>query len=346
MSTPAQKSRRSVAAWLLACCALVFAMVVVGGITRLTHSGLSIVEWQPIMGAVPPLGEEQWAEAFGKYQQTPEYRLRNHDMTVEGFKGIFWWEYIHRLLGRVIGLAFLVPFLWFLAKRRLDPDVAWKLGGVFILGGLQGALGWFMVQSGLVDEPRVSSLRLAAHLGLAFLIYGTMLWIALDLLYRDRSAVSDGMRSRAGGMVALVFLMVLSGALVAGIRAGYAYNTWPLMNGQLIPEEILLLEPWYANIAYNMATVQFIHRVIALVVALMAIGLWFDVRREPPNGRARFWSNVLLLAAAAQVALGITTLVLRVPLNIAVLHQAGAVILFSCAIMFRHTLREQRQFRM
>ena len=346
MATPAQRSRRSVAAWLFACCALVFVMIVVGGITRLTHSGLSIVEWQPIMGAIPPLNDEQWAEAFGKYKQTPEFRLRNHDMTVEGFKGIFWWEYVHRLLGRVIGLAFLLPYLYFLFKKRLDPDVAWKLGGIFVLGALQGAMGWFMVQSGLVDEPRVSSLRLAAHLGLAFVIYGAMLWVALGLLYRDRSLASDGMRGRAGGMVALVLLMILSGALVAGIRAGHAYNTWPLMNGKLIPDEILLLEPWYANIAYNMATVQFIHRVLALAVALMAIGLWFDMRREPPNPRARLWSTLLLLAAALQVALGIATLLLGVPINMAVLHQAGAVVVFSCAIMFRHTLREQVQFRM
>ncbi len=346
MSTPAQHSRRTVAAWLLACCVLVFVMIVVGGITRLTHSGLSIVEWQPIMGAIPPLNEAQWEEAFGKYRQTPEFKLRNPDMTVAGFKGIFWWEYFHRLLGRLIGLAFLVPFVYFLAKRRLDPDVAWKLAGIFVLGAAQGALGWFMVQSGLVDEPRVNSLRLAAHLGLAFLIYAAMLWVALDLLYRTRSPVSDGMRGRAGGMVALVFLMVLSGALVAGIRAGSAYNTWPLMNGRFIPEEILLLEPWYANITYNMATVQFIHRVLAVAVALMAVGLWFDVRREPPNPRARFWSMVLVLAAALQVALGIGTLLLGVPISLAALHQAGAAVLFSCAIMLRHTLREQRRFQM
>jgi cytochrome c oxidase assembly protein subunit 15 len=346
MSTPAQRSRRAVAFWLLACCAMVFAMVVVGGITRLTHSGLSIVEWQPIMGVVPPLNDAQWNEAFAKYQQSPEFKQRNHDMDVAGFKGIFWWEYGHRLLGRLIGLAFLIPFVYFLARGRLDPEVKWKLGGVFLLGAAQGALGWFMVQSGLVDEPRVSSLRLAAHLGIAFLIYGAMLWVALDLLYRERAMVSDGMRGRAGGMVALVWLMVLSGALVAGIRAGYAYNTWPLMDGHLIPDEILLVEPWYANIAYNMATVQFIHRVLALVIALMAIGLFFDVRREPPNPRARYWSVVLVAAAAVQVLLGISTLLLRVPVNLAALHQAGAVLVFSCAIMFRHTLREQVRFQM
>jgi cytochrome c oxidase assembly protein subunit 15 len=346
MSTPAQRSRRAVAVWLFTCCALVFLMVVIGGATRLTHSGLSIVEWQPVMGVLPPTSPAQWDELFAKYQKTPEFKQRNHDMTVEGFKGIFWWEYIHRLLGRVIGVVFLLPYLFFLLRKRLDPEVAWKCAGIFLLGGLQGAMGWFMVKSGLVDEPRVNSERLAAHLALAFLIYGAMFWVALDLIFRERSLVSDGMRGRASAMVAAVFLMVLSGALVAGIRAGFAYNTWPLMDGKLIPDEILLVEPWYANIAYNMATVQFIHRVVAIAVALIAIGLVFDVRREPPNPRARFWSWVVVAAALTQVGLGISTLLLRVPLNLAVLHQAGAVIVFSCAIMFRHTLREQRQFQM
>ncbi|MEP7261554.1 MAG: COX15/CtaA family protein, partial [Usitatibacter sp.] len=223
---------------------------------------------------------------------------------------------------------------------------AWKLAGIFILGGLQGAMGWYMVKSGLVDEPRVSSLRLAAHLGLAFLIHACLLWVALGLLYRERSPVSDGMRGRAGGMVALIFLMVLAGALVAGIKAGYAYNTWPLMNGHFIPPEILLLEPWHENLVYNMATVQFVHRILAIAIALMAIGLWWDVRREPPNPRARFWSNILLLVVAVQFLIGVATLVMRVPVNLGVLHQAGALVVFSVALMFRHTLRPQRQFQM
>jgi len=344
--TPVIQSRRIVALWLLVCCALVFIMVVVGGVTRLTHSGLSIVEWQPVMGAVPPLNEQQWAETFEKYRQTPEFKQRNHDMTVEQFKGIFWWEYGHRLLGRVIGLVFLIPFLFFLFTRRLDPEVAWMLGGIFVLGALQGVVGWLMVASGLVDEPRVSSIRLATHLGLAFLIYGFMLWVALDLLFRERGLASDTMRGRASGMLAIIWLMVLSGALVAGIKAGYAYNTWPLMNGKIVPDEIMLIEPWYANIAYNMATVQFIHRCLALIIALMAVGLWFDVRREPPNPRPRFWSTILLAMAFVQVGLGIGTLLLRVPVNLAALHQMGALVLFSIAVMFRHTLREQKQFQM
>src|SRR3954470_11936043 len=235
---------RAVAWWLLACCAMVFAMVVVGGMTRLTHSGLSIVEWQPIVGAIPPLDEGEWQEAFAKYRATPEFRLRNHDMTLEGFKGIFWWEYFHRLLGRVIGVVFFVPFLYFLARRRIPRDLAPPLAGTFLLGGLQGAVGWYMVKSGLVDDPRVSSLRLAMHLGLAFLLYGLMFYTALGLLSPLRTASSDEARRRAGFLVGLVFVMVLSGALVAGIHAGYAYNTWPLMNGEAIPPEILQLDPW------------------------------------------------------------------------------------------------------
>ena len=181
--------------WLLACCALVFAMVVVGGITRLTHSGLSIVEWQPIVGTLPPLNDAQWEETFTKYRASPEFKQRNHDMTLDGFKGIFWWEYAHRLLGRLVGLVFLLPFIYFLATGKLKGGLAWKLGGIFLLGGLQGALGWYMVQSGLVDDPRVSSARLAAHLGLAFLIYALIFWTALGLLAPLRSASSDAVNS-------------------------------------------------------------------------------------------------------------------------------------------------------
>jgi cytochrome c oxidase assembly protein subunit 15 len=338
--------RRATATWLFACCALVFLMVMVGGITRLTGSGLSIVEWQPVAGVLPPMNDAQWDELFAKYRQTPDFQQRNPDMEVGGFKKIFWWEYVHRLLGRVIGVVFLLPFLWFLAKGRLDGDVAWKLGGIFILGALQGALGWFMVQSGLVQEPRVSSLRLAAHLGLAFVIYGLMMWVALDLVKRERFTNTDGLRGRAGAMVSLVFLQVLSGALVAGIHAGKAYNTFPLMDGHFIPPDIAVLQPWWANLLHNMAGVQFTHRILAFTVALMAVGLWLEVRRDLPNPRARFWSNVLMLAVVAQVGLGILTLVTGVPLNLGVLHQLGAVAVFSVAIVLRHALREPRQFQM
>ncbi len=321
-------------------------MVVVGGITRLTHSGLSIVEWQPLVGAIPPLDDAQWEEVFAKYRQTPEFRLRNHAMTVEGFKGIFWWEYFHRLLGRVIGVAFLVPFAYFAATGKVRGVLLWKLAAIFALGGLQGALGWYMVKSGLVDDPRVSSPRLAAHLGLAFLLYALMFWTALTLLAPHRTLSSDETRRRAGTVVALVFLMVLSGALVAAIRAGFAYNTWPLMDGNFIPPEIMLVEPWWANLVNNMATVQFVHRTLAIVVLAMVVLLWISVQREPPNRRARRWSHALLAMAIAQVCAGIATLLLRVPLPLAALHQAGAVLVFSCALGVRHALREAPRLHM
>ena len=336
--SPASRSRSAVAYWLLACCALVFAMVVVGGMTRLTHSGLSIVEWQPIVGTLPPLNDAQWAETFAKYRKTPEFRLRNHDMTLSGFKGIFWWEYFHRLLGRVIGLVFLVPFLYFLARGAVRGALAWKLAGIFVLGGLQGALGWYMVKSGLVDDPRVSSPRLAAHLGLAFVIYGSMLWVALGLLSPRRAAAAWGARLHAALLSLLVFAMVLSGALVAAIRAGFAYNTFPLMNGRWIPPEILVLEPWGSNFLNNMATVQFVHRWLAVAIVLLAAWLWLRLPRAGASDRARIWSDALLLAAIAQAAVGIATLVMRVPLPLAAIHQAGAVIVFTCVLGTWHSL--------
>jgi cytochrome c oxidase assembly protein subunit 15 len=332
LETPVSSSHRAVAAWLLACCALVFTMVVVGGITRLTHSGLSIVEWQPIVGTLPPLDGAQWDATFAKYRQTPEFRLRNHDMTLAGFKSIFWWEYVHRLLGRVVGVAFLVPFLYFLARGKVRGALAGKLAGIFLLGGLQGALGWYMVKSGLVDDPRVSSVRLAAHLGLAFLIYAAMLWIALGLLAPARPAAPGRVRLHAGAITALIFVMVLSGALVAAIRAGYAYNTFPLMNGRWIPAEILLIEPWWSNFVNNMATVQFVHRWLAVLIALLAAALWMRLPRAGASDRARIWSDLLLLAVVAQISVGIATLLMRVPLPLAALHQAGAVLVFTCAL--------------
>ena len=321
---------------------MVFAMIVVGGMTRLTHSGLSIVEWQPIVGAIPPLNDAQWEETFAKYRETPEYRLRNHDMTLEGFKGIFWWEYAHRLLGRVIGLVFFLPFLLFIARRQIPRKLAWPLAGIFALGALQGAVGWFMVKSGLVDDPRVSSVRLATHLGLAFLIYASMLWVALGLLYA-REHAGAGLARAARALAALVFVMVLSGALVAAIHAGYAYNTFPLMDGNWIPPEILMIDPWWMNFVHNMATVQLVHRTIAMVVAVSVALIWWRVRLgTPPGSHARAWAHALAVVAALQISLGIATLLLRVPLPLAAFHQAGAVLVFTCAVGLAHALRGRK----
>ena len=328
---------RAVAIWLLVCCALVFAMVVVGGITRLTHSGLSIVEWQPVVGAVPPLDDNAWQEVFRKYQDTPQFRQVNPDMGLAGFKRIFWWEYVHRLLGRVIGAAFLLPLVWLAARGRISRALTWRLAGIFALGGLQGAMGWYMVQSGLVDDPRVSQYRLAAHLALALAIYAAMLWIALDLLYPR--ARESGPRRFALALAALVFLQAISGSFVAGIRAGLAYNTFPLMNGHIVPPGMFVIDPWYLNFFNNIATVQFDHRLIAWMLAFLVPWFWIRARREGVSRRARIATDLMLAALALQIALGIATLLLAVPVPLAAAHQAGALLVFTAALLAAHALR-------
>ncbi|HEY2862299.1 MAG TPA: COX15/CtaA family protein [Casimicrobiaceae bacterium] len=342
----AHAAPRAVAIWLLVCCALLFAIVVVGGVTRLTHSGLSITEWQPIVGTVPPLSTAHWDEAFAKYQATPEYRQVNKGMSLAAFKSIFWWEYAHRLLGRAIGAVFALPLAWFVVRRKLPRPLVPVLLLILVLGGMQGALGWYMVQSGLVDDPRVSQLRLAAHLGLALLIFAAMFWLALSLLRPSadlrRSAIprdDASLRRFALAIAALVFVQALAGSLVAGIRAGLAYNTFPLMNGQWVPTEILSLEPWYRNFVDNMATVQFVHRTIAWVLALLIPGFWLRVRASAPSEIVWRAMRLLLVALAVQVALGIGTLLLVVPVPLAAAHQAGAVLLFAAAINAAHALR-------
>jgi len=319
-----REDRPAVAAWLLICAAMVFAIVVVGGITRLTRSGLSIVEWQPFIGALPPLSEVDWQALFAKYRETPEFKLVNFDMQLDGFKRIFWWEYVHRLLGRLAGLVFLLPFLYFLIRKKFDKLLALKLAGVFLLGALQGALGWAMVKSGLVDDPRVSQFRLTAHLGLALLIFSAQFWLALGLLYEKRT--SPGL---AAGIPLLVFLMALSGAMVAGLRAGAAYNSFPLMNGHLVPPEILMLEPWWRNFGYNMATVQFVHRAFFWLLLILIPIAWWKARGKDP-------ADLLLAAFVLQAGLGIATLLLKVPVALAAAHQGGAVLLLAAALWHAH----------
>jgi cytochrome c oxidase assembly protein subunit 15 len=332
-----------VARWLLACCALVFAMVVLGGVTRLTHSGLSIVEWQPLVGTIPPLTERDWIALFEKYQQTPEYQKVNRGMTLDGFKDIFWLEYFHRLLGRLIGIVYFVPLLYFLLRRLIDRTLAWKLAGIFLLGALQGAMGWYMVKSGLVDDPRVSQFRLTAHLALAFLIYAAMLWTASSLLWPSdparNGAHTTRLRRLAWILTALIALMVITGGFVAGIRAGLAYNTFPLMNGHVVPPEILMLEPWHRNFFYNMATVQFNHRLIAWMLVLYVPWLWFQARAAHLPRRLQAICDFLVVAVAAQVALGISTLLLAVPVTLGAAHQGGALVVLTLALVLNHGLR-------
>jgi cytochrome c oxidase assembly protein subunit 15 len=328
MAAMSNRDRRTVAGWLFLCAALVFAIVLVGGITRLTRSGLSIVEWQPLIGALPPLSQADWEALFARYRETPEFRLVNSDMTLEGFKGIFWWEYLHRLLARGIGLVFLLPYLYFLARGKLDKPLAWKLGGIFLLGALQSAMGWYMLKSGLIDDPKVNPVRLSAHLGIALAIFAAELWLALQLVSPRREPFDR----LALALPFVVFAMALSGGMVAGLRAGYAYNTFPLMNGQLVPAEVLLLEPWWRNFLYNMATVQLVHRAFFwLLLMLIPLAWW--------RTRATLAGNALLAAFVLQGSLGISTLLLGVPVGLGAAHQGGAVLLLAAALWNAHSAR-------
>lgn len=320
------RDRYQVAGWLFLCAGLVFAIVLVGGITRLTRSGLSIVEWQPLIGVLPPLSEAAWQELFAKYRETPEFRLVNFDMTLEGFKGIFWWEYLHRLLARGIGLVFLLPLLYFQLSRKLDRATSLKLWGIFVLGGLQGAMGWIMVQSGLIDDPKVNPVRLSAHLGIALAIFAAELWIALQLVSpRERPFEKLPL-----ALPFIVFAMALSGGMVAGLRAGSAYQTFPLMNGQLVPPEVLMLEPWWQNFLYNMATVQLVHRAFFWLLVVLVPLAWWRMRHT-------LAAHALLGAFVLQGALGISTLLLGVPVALGAAHQGGAVLLLAAALWIAHS---------
>ncbi len=327
---------RAVAYWLLACCAMVFVMIVLGGVTRLTHSGLSMVEWKPLTGWLPPMNEAEWQRTFAQYQHYPEFQQLNRDMTLEGFKSIFWLEFIHRVWGRTLGLAFAVPFLYFAFVRGLERPLLLRLLAVFTLGAMQGVLGWYMVMSGLDARPDVSQYRLSAHLGLAFLLYGYMLWLALDLLGVSRAAAAACARAPALAVFALVSVTVLSGGFVAGTDAGFAYNTFPLMGGRLVPEHLFAMQPLPRNFFENIATVQFTHRLLAIATGLAALGLWLAALRRPATGAARVPAHVLAAAVVVQITLGISTLLLAVPVPLAAAHQAGGVMLFSAALWVLH----------
>jgi len=340
--TPRQvASRRAIAWWLLAVAGLIAVMVVVGGLTRLTDSGLSITAWKPIHGALPPLSEAEWQEEFDAYKTIPQYQQINKGMSLDEFKSIFWWEWSHRNLGRLIGFAFLIPFLVFLARGQVERALIPRLIALFILGGLQGALGWFMVASGLTERTSVSQYRLAAHLGLALVIYGAIVWTALPL-WRGQwpMAKRDHPLFRWSlAVLAVIFLQILLGAFVAGLDAGLTYNTWPLMDGKLLPDGLFNHTPVWLAPFEDVTTVQFNHRMMGYTVAAGVIALWVAVRRQPQNSFAATTSHVLLATTALQVLLGIWTLLEVVPISLAALHQAGAVALLTAAILHAFALR-------
>jgi cytochrome c oxidase assembly protein subunit 15 len=329
-----------VSAWLFACCGLIFLMVVVGGVTRLTLSGLSITEWKPVVGIVPPLSAADWAVEFARYQQIPEYRAIHFAMSLDEFKSIYYWEYLHRLLGRLIGVAFAVPFIWFLARRQLPRHLAPPLAGILLLGFLQGLLGWYMVKSGLADRVEVSQYRLTAHLALALAIYAAILWTALSIIRGSPfQEPSPGWRWATDAALVLVALTILAGGFVAGTRAGLTYNTFPLMDGRLVPAGYAQLQPLWVNWFENIATIQFDHRVLAVATVSIVFLLWAAGLRADLPKPARKALHALLAVAVLQAALGISTLLLVVPIPLAATHQAGAVLLLTAAIVFRHTLR-------
>ena len=332
---------RAIGIWLMVVALMVFLMIVVGGATRLTESGLSMVNWQPISGTLPPLSEADWHEEFAAYQAYPQYQTVNRGMNLEEFKTIFWWEYIHRLLGRLVGLAFALPLLFFIARGRVRPDLKMTLFFLLALGGSQGLLGWYMVQSGLVDVPAVSHYRLAAHLGLALVILASLFWVALGLLRPGRGQGDPNFRRTAGWILGLVSVQSLMGALVAGLDAGRAYNTWPLMDGGLMPDNMFELSPWWINLFENIATVQFDHRMMAYILVALAVHLWIAARRRPLPSSLKTGSAVLLILLLVQAGLGIATLLATVPVGLGTLHQAGGVLVLATSVFLVFEAQER-----
>ena len=333
---------RALRLWLYSVAALVVAMIVVGGATRLTDSGLSITEWQPLLGAIPPLSEADWLAAFAKYKQIPQYHLVNKGMSLEEFQFIYWWEWAHRFLGRFIGVAFALPFVAFLAIRWVPKGMGLKLSGVLALGALQGFIGWYMVQSGLVDRVVVSPYRLALHLIVALLILAALIWLALDLGHGRGSVrlrtVTSGQKRLALLLLGLVFLQSLLGAFVAGNNAGMTYNTWPLMDGSLVPDGLGTLSPWYLNIFENITAVQFNHRVVAYVLAAAALVQLAWLARSADDEKLVRSAQLLVAGIFAQAALGIWTLLAVVPLWLGLAHQAGAAVVLILAVRHAHFL--------
>ena len=345
--SPTQDAHRAkiMASWLFTVAGMVLVMVILGGLTRLTHSGLSITEWKLFTGWIPPLTEADWATLFAKYQQFPEFHQHNPDMDVHGFKGIFWLEFIHRVWGRLLGFVFFVPFVLVVVRGwvRVSEPLFWKLAGLFVLGGSQGVMGWFMVMSGLVDRPDVSQYRLTAHFALALIIIAALLWVGLNLLHKhphDRCHQDAGGLSRAVKAVfALVFVTALSGGFVAGLDAGFSYNTFPLMDGAWLPDGLFVHDPWFLAPFEDVLTVQFDHRVLAITTFVLVLVFWFKARGGHLHPRTRLAVNALGLMVWVQVGLGISTLLLAVPVALGSLHQVGAVVLMSLALWCVHELR-------
>jgi len=334
-----RSQNRAVAIWLLICCGLVFTMVVLGGFTRLTGSGLSMADWRPLMGWLPPLSDAEWQRVFDLYQQTPEFLKVNSHMDVGAFKSIFWLEFLHRLLGRTIGIVFLLPFVFFLVRGYIKAAEWPKYLLMFILGGMQGVLGWYMVKSGLVDNPHVSQYRLTAHLFAAFLIYAYMFWVAMSLLFPATGETRHPWYKKSRALTILTSVTIISGGFVAGLKAGKIYNTFPMMGDYWLPPGTMALEPFWRNFFDNMTTVQFDHRILAITTLIAVVVFWLKARQADLPARSRPAVNALLHTAVLQVALGITTLLMSVPVILGATHQGVAMLLFTVSLYILHSLR-------
>jgi cytochrome c oxidase assembly protein subunit 15 len=333
-----KKDNKNVIYWLLIGCVLIFIMVVVGGITRLTHSGLSISNYKLISGTLPPMNETEWQEAFDLYKQYPEYQKLNNHFGLEEFKDIYFWEWLHRFIGRIIGLVFFIPFLYFLIKKQLSKSTIKKSIILMVLGGFQGFLGWYMVKSGLVDRPDVSHFRLAAHLTTAFITFAYTFWVAMDLMFPKLKEIDINFRNLIRFGIAVLLIQIIYGAFVAGLDAGFIHNHWPLMNeGKLIHETVYTeLEPIYLNFFEGKSGVQFIHRSLAYVVVIFILVIWYKARRLNLTKYQSKGINALLIIVGLQFFLGVLTIMFAVPVWLGVLHQVGAFFLLSAMTFTLH----------
>ena len=339
-------ARGQVRAWLYFVAFLVFVMVIVGGATRLTDSGLSITEWKPIHGAIPPLNAEEWAEEFDKYRQIPEYQKINKGMSLEAFKFIFWWEWGHRQLGRFIGLAFFVPMVFFWATGRLSDGIKPRLVILFFLGGSQGAIGWWMVASGLVDRVDVSQYRLATHLLLASIIFVALLWVARG--YRSSKQVPECVSAdrhvwTLGLVVGLLLVQIFLGGLVAGTHAGFVYNSWPLMDGQLIPDQLYLFDPPWLAAFEDHLTIQFHHRMMAYGIMIFVALVWLRIWRDPYAAKMTIAATILGGLVIGQLLVGIVTLLLVVPLWLGLVHQGMAILLLAAGTLLLRDFKDNER---
>ena len=333
-----KKDNKAVIYWLLTGCLLIFIMVIVGGITRLTHSGLSISNYKLISGTIPPMNDVEWNEAFNLYKEYPEYQKLNYGMSLEEFKDIYFWEWIHRVIGRFIGLVFIIPFIYFLTRKQLSKPTIKKAVLLLIMGGFQGFLGWYMVKSGLVDRPDVSHYRLAAHLTTAFLTFAYTFWVALDLIFPNKKTIDQKLKNFIRIGLVILVIQIIYGAFVAGLDAGWIHNHWPFMNeGKLMHETVYIEQtPTYLNFIEGKSGVQFVHRTLAYIVVIFILAIWYKANKLNTTKWQKKGLNALLIMVGVQFLLGVLTLILAVPVWLGVLHQVGAFILLSIMIFTLH----------